>query len=142
MFKAIHPLFGGVHWAGCINVLNMLLMQTSPRWHWHQKAMFSIAKTVALKVSFRFKPALKALRWASVTGAHFSHDEEGGAADAEPHMALLKWEVPCHGAAFTMYQSFFFCFFCPREENPFRSWALASVEVEAIFHLGVAPPIH
>jgi len=52
--------------------------------------MVATANTVASKVSFRFKQALKALRWARVTGACFRCDEESGAFDAAPHMALLK----------------------------------------------------
>jgi len=67
---------------------------------------------VALKVFLRFRPALKALRWASVTGALLGCDDERGhwilslvlLFSSEPHHAMelssLCATVPDPGAKF------------------------------------------
>ena len=47
---------------------------------------------------------LKALRWASVTGSLLGCDEERGALDLEPCVALFSELL--HGAEFTMCHSF------------------------------------
>jgi len=67
-------------------------------WHWHQKVMVAMPKTVASNVSFRSKPCLRAVRWVRVTGAHFGWLEAAGAADFEPCTAHLRRAAPFQGA--------------------------------------------